>query len=222
MNVFDIIGPIMIGPSSSHTAGAVRLGRVANKLIDGRKLIKLNIYLSGSFAKTYRGHGTDKALLAGIMGYNSDDVDIRNAIEIAKERGISYEFIEENIRDAHPNTARIEFFLENGEKGCVEGASIGGGNIKVDFVNGMRADFNTESNTLLVLHYDRPGVIADVTRIMRQKYADINICNFRLSRIAKGDKAIMTIEIDGDVDTDIVDDISELDNIINAIIIKAV
>ncbi len=222
MNVFDIIGPIMIGPSSSHTAGAVRLGRVANKVIDGRKVEKLNIYLSGSFAKTYKGHGTDKALLAGIMGYKSDDAEIRNAIEIAEQRGMSYEFIEEYIKGAHPNTARIEFFLENGEKGCVQGASIGGGNIKVDSVNGMRVDFNTESNTLLVLHFDRPGVIADVTSLMRRKYADINICNFRLARTRKGGKAIMTIEIDGDVDTDILDDISELDNIINAIIVRAV
>ncbi len=222
MNVFDIIGPIMIGPSSSHTAGAVRLGRVANKVIDGRDVAKINIYLSGSFAKTYKGHGTDKALLAGIMGYKSYDEEIRYALKISDDRGLKYEFIEKELKDAHPNTARIEFLLKNGDMGSVEGASIGGGNIKVDYVNGMKVDFDTKSNTILVLHHDRPGVIADVTKLMREKYADINICNFRLSREARGGKAIMTIEVDGDVHHDIVNSISELDNIINALLIKAV
>ncbi len=222
MNVFDIIGPVMIGPSSSHTAGAVKLGRVANKVINGRKINKLEIYLTGSFAKTYKGHGTDKALLAGIMGYHSYDEEIRHAIDIAEERGLNYEFIEAKIAGAHPNTARIDFFLENGERGSVEGASIGGGVIKVDYVNGMRVDFNTESNTILVLHHDRPGVIADVTSMMREKHSDINICNFRLSRVEKRGKAIMTIEIDGDVEEDIVDSISAITNVINAILIKAV
>ncbi len=222
MNVFDIIGPVMIGPSSSHTAGAVRLGLVANKVINGRKLTKVKIYLSGSFAKTYKGHGTDRALLAGIMGYRSYDEEIRDALDIAKDRGIDYEFIEENIVGAHPNTARIVFFLENGEKGSVEGVSIGGGTIRVDYINGMKVDFNNEKNTILVLHYDRPGVIADVTKIMREKYEDINICNFRLSRMSKGGKAIMTIEVDGEIEDGIVEDISGLNNVLNSILVRAV
>ena len=108
MNVFDIIGPVMIGPSSSHTAGAVRLGRVANKLMDGRTPAKLDIILSGSFAQTYRGHGTDRALLAGIMGYHSYSEEIRDALSIATDRGIDYTFIKKDLPGAHPNTARIE------------------------------------------------------------------------------------------------------------------
>ena len=140
MNVFDIIGPVMIGPSSSHTAGAVRLGRVANKLMDGKTPSRVEITLSGSFARTYRGHGTDRALLAGIMGWHSYSEEIRDALEIASERGIRYEFIKKDIPGAHPNTARIFFELPDGTSGSVQGASVGGGNIRVDLVNGMKVD----------------------------------------------------------------------------------
>ena len=117
MNVFDIIGPVMIGPSSSHTAGAVRLGRVAWKIL-GERAVKAQIQLSGSFAHTYRGHGTDKALIAGIMGMHSDDERIRRSLSIAQEEGLLFSFTEEDIPGAHPNTARISLEGENGA-GCV-------------------------------------------------------------------------------------------------------
>lgn len=223
MNVFDIIGPIMIGPSSSHTAGAVRLGRVANKLMNNELPKKVEIYLSGSFAKTYKGHGTDKALLAGIMGYHSYSEEIRNALNIAEEKGIEYSFIETDIKGAHPNTAKISYTLADGTTGCVEGASIGGGNIRVDFVNDMRVDFTGENNTILVLHLDRPGVIADVTHLMREKYSATNISNFRLSRIERGGLALMTIEIDGGAPNEnIICDIKELNYVFNAFLIRAI
>ncbi|MFR9307844.1 MAG: serine dehydratase beta chain [Lachnospiraceae bacterium] len=127
MNIFQMIGPVMIGPSSSHTAGAVRLGRVANKIMDGSRPAELRIELSGSFAKTYQGHGTDRALLAGIMGVHSYSEEIRDALRIAEERGIRYEFVPVSIAGAHPNTARIHFRCEDGSSGVVQGASIGGG-----------------------------------------------------------------------------------------------
>ena len=114
MNVFDIIGPIMIGPSSSHTAGAVRLGQVANKVLGGAEPQDIKIELSGSFAKTYKGHGTDRALLAGIMGYHSYSEEIRNIFELADAKNIKYQFIPTNIPDAHPNTARIYVLAKNG------------------------------------------------------------------------------------------------------------
>ena len=171
MNVFDIIGPVMIGPSSSHTAGAVRIGRVANKLTDNKPLKQVEITLSGSFAQTYKGHGTDRALLAGIMGYHSYSAEIRDALEIAKQRGIEYTFLKEDIKGAHPNTARIHFILEDGEEGTMQGASIGGGNILVSQVNGMNVEFNGENNTILVMHQDKPGVIAAVTQLMHFEYA---------------------------------------------------
>lgn len=222
MNVFDIIGPVMIGPSSSHTAGAVRLGRVANKIMKEQTPEAVDIYLSGSFARTYRGHGTDRALLAGIMGYHSFSEEIRDALKIAAERGIRYRFIEQDIPGAHPNTARIHFFLKNGEEGVVEGASVGGGNICVDYVNGMRVDFTGEWNTILVLHNDRPGLIAAVTNLMREKYPDVNIGNFHLSRNEKGGQALMTIEIDGMPPAGMTDDMNRLDDVLNALLIRAI
>ena len=220
MNVFDIIGPVMIGPSSSHTAGAVRIGRVVNKLMDGRTPEQLEITLSGSFGKTGRGHGTDRALLAGIMGFHSDSAEIRDALEIAKERGINYEFVKKDLPGAHPNTARITYTLADGSTGSAQAASVGGGNIRVDLINGMKVDFSGESNTLLVMHLDRPGVIAAVTTLMRWEYADLNICNFHLSREQRGGNAIMTIEIDNMPPETLIEDVRKLDHVTNAMLIR--
>lgn len=222
MNVFDIIGPVMIGPSSSHTAGAVRLGRVANKLIDGRKLKKVEITLSGSFAQTYKGHGTDRALLAGIMGYHSYSPEIRDALNIASERGIVYEFIKEDIKGAHANTARIHYFLKDGGEGVMQGASVGGGNILVNMIDGMSVEFNGENNTILVMHRDKPGVIAAVTQLMHWEYADLNISNFHLSRRNKGGDAIMTIEIDGQPPENLIPAIRNIQHVSNAILIRRI
>ena len=210
----------MIGPSSSHTAGAVRLGRVANKLMDGKTPARVEITLSGSFAQTCRGHGTDRALLAGIMGFHSYSEEIRQALDIARERGIDFEFIKKDIPGAHPNTACIRFTLPDGDSGSVQGASVGGGNIRVDLVNGMKVDFNGESHTLLVMHTDRPGVIAAVTNLMREKYAELNICNFHLSREQKGGQAIMTIELDNLPPDTLMGDIRKLENVTNALLIR--
>ena len=163
MNVFDIIGPIMIGPSSSHTAGAVRLGRVAAALL-GEAARTAQIELSGSFAETYRGHGTDKALVAGIMGMDSDDERIRRSLDIALEKGLEPVFTETEIPGAHPNTARITLTGGSGKRVVIEGASVGGGNILVTGVNGMAVSFTGQYNTVLVLHQDRPGAIAAVTQ----------------------------------------------------------
>ena len=220
MNIFDIIGPVMIGPSSSHTAGAVRLGRVVNKVMDGIQPEQIIITLSGSFARTYKGHGTDRALIAGILGYHSWDGEVRDALEIAKERGLNYTFVCRDIPGAHPNTAQIHYILPGGEEGEITGASVGGGNIRVDEVNGMRVDFNGDCNTILILHWDRPGVIADVTQLMRSRYPDTNIANFRLSRKERGGMSIMTIEIDGVATEGMAADLREIGNVINALLIK--
>lgn len=221
MNIFQMIGPIMIGPSSSHTAGAVRLGRVANKVMNGIKPVKLDIELSGSFARTYKGHGTDRALLAGIMGFHSSSEEIRDALTIAEERGIVYHFIPTDIPRSHPNTARIRFELVDGSVGSVEGASIGGGNIRVDYVNGMRVDFNGENHTILVLHHDKPGVIADVTSLIRLKYRDLNIGGFKLSREDRGGQVLMTIELDELPPDELTMDLMKLDNVKNAVLIRS-
>lgn len=219
MNVFDIIGPVMIGPSSSHTAGAVRLGRVAWKIL-GERAVRADIRLSGSFAQTYRGHGTDKALIAGIMGMHSDDERIRRSLDIAKEEGLIFSFTEEDIPGAHPNTARIILDGENGASCVIQGASIGGGNILVTEINGMSVSFTGQYNTLLVLHYDKPGTIAAVTNFMA--YSGTNIGNFRLSRPKKGGEAVMTIEVDGDVSDNLIQSLRILPNIINVVLIRAI
>ncbi len=220
MNIFDIIGPVMIGPSSSHTAGAVRLGRVANKLIDHRKLIRTEITLSGSFALTYKGHGTDRALLAGIMGYHSYSPEIRDALEIAKKRGIEYSFLKQNIKGAHPNTALIHYYTEDGSEGTMQGASTGGGNILVHQIDGMDVFFNGDNNTIIVMHHDKPGVIAAVTHVMHWEYADLNICSFHLSRESRGGNSIMTIEVDSMPPEDLIEKIRKIEHVTNAILVR--
>ena len=220
MNVFDIIGPVMIGPPSSHTAGAVRIGRVVNKLCDGHDPVKIRITLSGSFAETGKGHGTDKALLAGIMGFHSYSPEVKDALNIAKDRGLDYTFTSEDIRGAHPNTAKIDFETADGKSGEVLASSIGGGNITVSRVNGMKVDFNGSSNTILVMHMDKPGVIANVTNMMHWQYEDLNISNFSLSRQEKGGEAIMTIETDNLPPETLIEDIRKIDHVINAILIR--
>ena len=219
MNVFDIIGPVMIGPSSSHTAGAVRLGYVARTIL-GEEPVKAVIQLSGSFAQTYRGHGTDKALIAGILGFLPDDVRIRDSLDHAVKMGLDYAFLEENIPNAHPNTARITLTGTNGETVTVQGASVGGGNILVDELNGMAVHVTGQSNTLVVLHKDKPGAIAAVTNFMA--YSGVNIGSFRLARPQKGGTAVMTIEVDGDIPDVLIETLGVLPNIIHVVLIRAV
>ena len=219
MNVFDIIGPIMIGPPSSHTAGAVRLGYNAHKVL-GEKAVKAEIELCGSFAQTYRGHGTDRALLAGIMGYHSYSPEIRDALEIAKEKGIDYTFLKRNIKGAHPNTALIHYWTEDGAEGTVQGASVGGGNILVNRINGMDVHFTGDNNTIIVMHHDKPGVIAAVTNMMHWQYADLNISSFYLSRESRGGNSIMTIEVDSLPPEDLMAKIREIDQVTNAILVR--
>lgn len=219
MNVFDIIGPVMIGPSSSHTAGAVRIGRVVNKLAMGSIPDKVEITLSGSFAETYRGHGTDRALLAGIMGYHSYSPEIRDAITIAREKGMEFVFKCGNIKGAHPNTAKIHF-NSGPDEGTVQAASVGGGNIVVNEINGLKVHFTGEYNTILVMHKDMPGVIASVTSLMHNEYEELNIANFRLAREQKGGDAILTMEVDSLPPDTMIEDIKGLDHVTNAIMIR--
>lgn len=209
----------MIGPSSSHTAGAVRLGRVAWKALEDDP-IRAEIELTGSFASTYRGHGTDKALIAGCMGMHSDDENIRCSLDLAREQGMVYSFSTITRPDAHPNTARITLYGKNGKKAVVEGASVGGGNILVEKLNGMRVAFTGQCDTYLIRHYDRPGVIAAVTNFMM--YCGLNINNFRLSREKKGGEALMMIEVDGRAPEHLLQQLNVIPDVINAMLLKAI
>lgn len=217
MNVFDIVGPVMIGPSSSHTAGAVRIGRIAGALLEGEP-VSAHILLHGSFAKTYRGHGTDKALVAGIMGMTPSDIRIRQSLEIAKERGLDVVFEKTELEGAHPNTAVITL---KDAKGCtvtVQGASVGGGNILISEINGMKVEVTGQQDTLLVLHRDVPGVIAHVTNYIAAQ--GVNIGNFKLTRSRRGETAMMTIELDGEFSRESNEGIEKLPNVIRSIILR--
>lgn len=218
MNVFDIIGPIMIGPSSSHTAGAVRIGKYARSIL-GTQPVKALVYLSGSFAKTYKGHGTDKAIIGGILGMDTDNEDIPISMDIAQKQGLYFEFIPTNIDDAHPNTARIVLFDINDNSICVQGASIGGGNIIINEINGTIVSISGQSDTLIITHDDVPGVISDITLILKEN--NVNINGLSLCRNKKGGVAVITIQIDGDISDEENAIIKKQHNIINSIVIKA-
>lgn len=219
MNVFDILGPVMIGPSSSHTAGAARIGRITRALL-GTMPVKADIFLHGSFAKTYKGHGTDKALIAGIMDMATDDVRIRQAPLLAQEAGLTVNITTSDIDGAHPNTARVTLTDREGHSVSLLGSSIGGGNILVTEVNGMEVSITGQYTTLIVLHRDAPGTIAAVTEVMAE--AGINICNFRLSRRKKGGQAVMTIELDGAVKDGLNEKINTLPNIFSSTMLKPI
>lgn len=217
MNVFDIVGPVMIGPSSSHTAGAVRIGYVAG-LILGSPAVKAEIHLHGSFAKTYKGHGTDKALIAGILGMLPDDERIRKSPLLAKEAGLAVTIIPDFIPGAHPNTALIILTSAEGDQISVQGSSIGGGNIMINQINGLPVEFSGQSDTLIILHRDIAGVIAEVSQYLGER--GINISNFRLSRSEKGGIAIMTIEVDGKVEPSMNEYISGMPDILRSIALR--
>jgi len=219
MDVFDIIGPVMIGPSSSHTAGACRIGKYARSILD-EEVKTAEIYFSGSFAKTYQGHGTDKAIVAGLMGMDTDDLRIRNSLQLAKEAGMDYTFIPTQIDDAHPNTVLLKITGVSGKRWDVEGASIGGGRISIRRINGTPVDISGDATTLLVYHLDTPGMISDVTSILARH--GVNIGKFELRRAIKGGEAVMVIEIDGDMDSGINDTIRNFPNVYESIVLKAI
>lgn len=219
MNVFDILGPVMIGPSSSHTAGAARIGLITRALL-GKPPVKAHILLHGSFAKTYKGHGTDKAMVAGILGMKTDDERIRFSLEVAKKEGLKVEIAAAELEDAHPNTAEITLTAENGQEVSLRGSSIGGGNILITRVNGMEVSLTGQHTTLIVLHRDAPGTIAAVTEMMADY--GVNICNFRLARKNRGGQAVMTIEIDGNFGPELNEAINTLDNIYSSTMLQPI
>ena len=193
MNLFDIIGPVMIGPSSSHTAGAARIGRVARQLL-GEKPVRAVVSFPGSFEKTYQGHGTDRAVAGGLMDFPVDDERLRRSLRLAKEAGLDIIFRPVHLRDAHPNTVVVEATGESGKQVTVQAASIGGGSIRVQYLDGLEVGFSGEKTTLVIRHTDAPGAIAMVTHLLSD--ARINIATMRVFRREAGGEAIMAIELD--------------------------
>ncbi len=217
--VFDIVGPIMIGPSSSHTAGAARLGLMAGKIL-GEPVAKAEILLHGSFARTYRGHGTDKALIGGLLGFSPEDERIRNALEIAKERGLEYSFAPIDLGDAHPNTAMFVMTGVNGRKITVGGASIGGGNIEVRNIDTFQIALSGQYPSLIIVHTDKPGVIREISDVLAKH--NVNIAFMRVFRRNRGQQAMMIIETDEELTEDIIHDCRSTGVIENAFAVPAI
>jgi L-serine dehydratase len=217
LNIFDIIGPVMIGPSSSHTAGAVRLGNLARNIL-GEEPKKARIILYNSFADTGKGHGTDKALVAGILGFLPDDERIKVSFEEAEKLGIEFELVSGGARpDLHPNTA--EFYLEGSSKTTnVLGSSVGGGRVVIFSIDGFKTEFSGEYYTVITVHKDIPGMIAKVTTCLSGR--KINIAQMRVSRESRGEKALMIIEADEILPEGIKEELEKLNGIYRAMIIS--
>jgi len=208
-SAFDIIGPVMIGPSSSHTAGAARIGRVARTLF-GKQPKKAIISLYGSFAKTYRGHGTDVAVVGGILDFDTDDERIPASLTIAEEAGMDVSFtIEDTVMD-HPNTVKIRLFDEDKELELV-GISIGGGTIEITELNTFKLKLSGENPAILVVHNDVFGIISSVSTVLANH--EINIGHMEVSRKEKGQMALMVIEVDQKIQRDVMMEIEGLENV---------
>ncbi|QOY34428.1 L-serine ammonia-lyase, iron-sulfur-dependent subunit beta [Anaerobacillus isosaccharinicus] len=209
--VFDIIGPIMIGPSSSHTAGAARIGRVARTLL-GKQPKWAEISFYGSFAKTYKGHGTDVAIVGGLLDFDTFDQRIKNSLQIAKDLGIDIKIVVEDAVTDHPNTAKIK--LGTNEQDAIElvGISIGGGKIEIIELNSFELRLSGNHPAILVVHDDRFGVIAAVSNVLAKH--EINIGHMEVSRKEKGKEALMVIEVDHNVLDHLLDEVASLPNII--------
>lgn len=193
-HITEIIGPIMVGPSSSHTAGAARIGRMARHLLN-EPVADAELLLYGSFLMTYRGHGTDKALVAGLLDMKVDDVRLRDSFRYAQEQGMAFRFGEARLKQAHPNTVILNLTGKSGKKLSMQASSVGGGNIHVDVLNGISVSFTGSQNTLIIPHEDRPGEIASVTACAAQY--GLNIGSMQVFRDRMGGQATMIIETDG-------------------------
>jgi len=192
VSILDVMGPVMVGPSSSHTAGTARLGRVAHEILD-EDPVDVRFFLHPPLAATYRGHGSDFALVGGAIGLNVDDPRIPEALRIAEQMGVEVEFHEENLGDVHPNTVRIEI-KGKARQAQITGSSIGGGVIEVFNINGFQTRFKGDSPTLLLFYRDRPGMISEVTNIIAAE--GINIASLSCSRKQRGKDAFMQIDVD--------------------------
>ncbi|ODA40937.1 L-serine ammonia-lyase, iron-sulfur-dependent subunit beta [Desulfosporosinus sp. BG] len=216
-NVFDLLGPIMVGPSSSHTAGAVRLGAMARKIL-GEEPIKGTIVLHGSFATTGKGHGTNLALVAGLLGMAPDDERISEAPKIAKERGLDFVFETADLGDIHPNSVKFNLLGKNGCHVQVLGSSIGGGTIVIREINDFQVEIRGDYPTLVILHQDLPGVVAQVTLLLAT--AQINIAHMWVSREKKGAQALMILETDQIIDDSVLGLLRKIPRIYQALAIE--
>ena len=213
MNIFDILGPVMVGPSSSHTAGAVRMGLISRQLL-GEEPVKADIFFHGSFADTGKGHGSDRAVVAGLLGMEPDDERIPVSFSVAAERGLEFSIREKELRGVHPNTAQLMLTGESGKTVDVQVSSLGGGRIKVTKLDGMDVSFSGASNTLIIYNEDKPGLMADVSSLLAS--VSVNIGTMQLFRDRRGGTAVMVYEIDHSLSPAIVEVLSHFNGVLKA------
>ena len=210
MNIFDIMGPIMVGPSSSHTAGAARIGYLTRKLL-GSQPKRAELLLHGSFAATGTGHGTDRALAAGLLGMRPDDARLPRSFELAEEAGMELRLGKTVLRGAHPNTVLLKVEDEAGKRLEVTASSLGGGRVQVCAIDGLEARFTGELPTLIIRNQDQPGAVAEVSAILSQR--QVNIAAMQLYRDRRGGLAVMVLECDNHLSPALVQELSHLDGV---------
>lgn len=218
MGIFDVLGPIMIGPSSSHTAGAARLGKIAKTIVD-KPIKEVTFLLHGSFKETYKGHGTDRALVAGILGMLPDDWRLRDSIALAEEQGISLKFLPCDLGQAHPNT--VKFLIKDIEdvQWEITGSSIGGGLVEVNEINGNRVKITGQNPTIITSHDDIPGTVSKISTLLYNN--GINIASMNLMRSQKGKDASMTVEIDHIASEEVIKNIVSIAGVNRVIVINS-
>ena len=212
MVLADIIGPVMVGPSSSHTAGAVKIGNVARKLM-GENIIRARILFHGSFQQTGKGHGTDKAIVAGLLGFSVDDERIPKSFTYAKQSKMKYSFGKIDLgEEAHPNSVKLLLEGENEKKLEVVSSSIVGGQIRIVALDGLATNFSGDVPTLIVHNVDQPGHVAEVTSMMEKN--KVNIASMELYRSRRGGNAVMVLECDQEVPKQAIDSLKNLEGIV--------
>ncbi len=210
MNIMEVIGPIMVGPSSSHTAGVVRLGKVCYRIF-GHTPKEVEITFYRSFAKTYKGHGSDKAIVAGLLNFETDDERIKNSIEYAKDLGYEFNIKTSDRYTKHPNTVKVVALDKNGLQCEIFGESVGGGDIRIRKIDNIDVELDGTYDTIITRHEDKPGVVTRLTKLLYE--ADINIATMKVFRANKGDDAIMFIEVDSEPTNALILEMQKLTNV---------
>lgn len=211
IGIFDVIGPVMVGPSSSHTSGAATIAWMARQIFTGvPSSVEFTLY--GSFADTYRGHGTDRALIGGILGYKPDDIRIRDAYEHARANRLAVSFeIDRETEVSHPNTVDIVMRDAGGHELLIRGESIGGGRVRIRKMNNIDVDFTGEYSTLIIGHLDKAGTVAYITKLLAERR--INLATLKLFREEKGKDAFTVIETDSFIPEELKEAILKFDGI---------
>ena len=219
ISAFEVLGPNMIGPSSSHTAGAAKIAYLAQKMIGG-KLVRADFTLYGSFAETYSGHGTDRALLGGILGFEQDDRRIRDSFAFAQEMGLAYSFTPNfDETEIYPNTVDIRMENGAGRVLTVRGESVGGGKVRITRIDGVEVDFSGEYSAVIVIHLDRPGLVAHISKCLCDR--NVNIAFMRLFRESRGSTAYSIVESDGTLPEGLTEDLFKNEYVRDVMIIQA-